>query len=77
VLIVLPSTPTTQRASAFLNEQRIAHQLIPLPASLNYQNGATQALYFPPPPPEVDIAMLLTRQRFVVMRVFKDYVHAE
>ena len=74
-LIILPSTPATENASTYLTQQEVAHQVIMVPESLGYKTGSDLAIYLST---EVyashgDIAMLLTRQRFVVMRVFKDF----
>ncbi len=72
MLIILPSTPTTEKASDFLNSQGIAHNLIPVPESLNYKTGSDIAIYVTSED-HTDIPMRLTRERFVVMRVFKDF----
>jgi len=72
MLIVLPSTPAAQQASALLTSLDIPHQLIPIPESLGYQNVAELALYADGPQ-AADLATLLTRHRFVVMRVFKEF----
>jgi hypothetical protein len=72
MLIVLPSTPTTEKASEFLNTIGIGHQLISIPESLGYKTGADLAIYSEDPR-KGEIATELTKQRFVVMRVFKDF----
>ncbi len=68
MLIVLPSTPTTEKASEYLSQQGIAHQVIPIPESLGYKTGADIAIYA-----EQDLSMTLTKARFVVMRVFREF----
>ena len=73
MLIVLPSTPTTHKASAYLTDLGVAHTVISMPASLNYQNASDVAIYTTDTQ-HGDLAMALTKARFVVMRVFKDFV---
>jgi hypothetical protein len=73
MLIVLPSTPTTEQASAYLNEQGVAHRLIPIPESLGYKTGADLAIYSPTAN-GAEVATVLTKARFIVMRVFKDFL---
>jgi hypothetical protein len=72
VLIVLPSTPTTENASQWLTEQGIAHQVIPIPESLGYKTGSDIAIYVDSAE-HTDVPMALTKARFIVMRVFKDF----
>jgi hypothetical protein len=72
MLIVLPSTPTTEKASEYLNSIGIEHQLIAIPDDLGYKTGSDLAIYSQAER-KGEIATLLTKQRFVVMRVFKDY----
>lgn len=71
MLIVLPSTPTTENASDWLKERGITHQLIPIPESLGYKTGSDIAIYLEES--DMDVAMELTKARFIVMRVFKDF----
>lgn len=71
MLIVLPSTPTTENASAFLTEQGIEHQVIPIPESLGYKTGSELGIYIPGA--NMSVSMVLTKARFVVMRVFKEF----
>jgi hypothetical protein len=72
-LIVLPSNPATQQASAYLTAEGIAHQVVAIPEVLGYKTGADIAIYVTPDTVAVhgDVAMRLTKQRLVVMRVFK------
>jgi hypothetical protein len=72
MLIVLPSTPTTEKASDYLNSIGLEHQLIPIPESLGYKTGSDLAIYTEAEN-QGSFAMELTKQRFVVMRVFKDF----
>ncbi|MEM0950704.1 MAG: hypothetical protein AAGI66_01000 [Cyanobacteria bacterium P01_H01_bin.74] len=72
MLIVLPSTPTTEAASQWLVAEGIAHQVIKIPERLGYKTAADIAIavnaeVYP------DIPMRLTREGFVVMRVFKTF----
>lgn len=75
MLIILPTTAATDKASAFLLKQAIAHRVLPVPESLGYKTGSDTAIYLAEQPEGIDVPMLLTRERFVVMRVFKAYVH--
>jgi hypothetical protein len=72
MLIVLPSTPTTENASQWLNERNIPHQLISIPESLGYKTGSDLAIYIEGSDQQ-GVPMELTKARFVVMRVFKDF----
>ena len=72
MLIVLPSTPTTQKASEFLKAQGYEHQLIPIPKDLGYKTDSDLALYTESPQAN-HMLTVLTQERFVVMRVFKEY----
>ncbi|WP_373531933.1 hypothetical protein [Vampirovibrio sp.] len=72
MLIVLPSTPTTENASQWLNERNIPHQLITIPESLGYKTGSDLAIYIEGSDQQ-GVPMELTKARFVVMRVFKDF----
>jgi hypothetical protein len=68
ILIILPSDTGTQKAHAFLTERGLPHRVISIPARLGYKTGAHQGIYA-----EEDHSMLLTRQRLVVMRVFRGF----
>jgi hypothetical protein len=72
MLIVLPSTPTTENASQWLKERDIAHEVIPIPESLNYKTGSDIAILIEGSDQQ-GVPMELTKARFVVMRVFKDF----
>jgi len=72
MLIVLPSTPTTEKASEYLSAQNVPHRVIPVPESLNYKTGSDTAIYIEGNHHE-DVPMRLTKERFIVMRVFKDF----
>jgi hypothetical protein len=74
MLLVLPSTPTTYKASEYLASLGVAHDVIAMPSSLNYANGADVAIYTTDTA-HGDLAMVLTKAKFVVMRVFKAYTH--
>jgi hypothetical protein len=72
MLIVLPSTPTTEKASEYLTAQGYAHQVIPIPESLGYKTGSDLGIYTESPERDKMLTEL-TRERFVVMRVFKEF----
>lgn len=72
MLIVLPSAPTTEKAAQWLHEQGIEHEIIGIPESLGYRTGSDIALYIRGDDCQ-GVPMMLTRARFVVMRVFKDF----
>ena len=72
MLIILPSTPTTEKASEYLTAQHVPHEVIPVPESLNYKTGSDIAIYIAGND-HADVPMQLTRERFIVMRVFKDF----
>ncbi len=72
MLIVLPSTPTTEKASEYLTQKGVPHQVIPIPDSLNYKTGSEIGIYIDSED-HTGVPMELTRQRFIVMRVFKDF----
>ena len=72
MLIILPSTPTTEKASQWLSERGISHRLISIPESLGYKTGSDMAIYVEGNDAS-DVPADLTRARFVVMRVFKNF----
>lgn len=72
MLIVLPSTPTTENASQWLNERGIPHQVIAIPESLGYKTGSDIGIYIESNDQQ-GVPMELTKARFIVMRVFKDF----
>lgn len=72
MLIVLPSTPTTENASQWLTEREIPHQVIEIPESLGYKTGSDIGIYIEGSDHQ-GVPMELTKARFIVMRVFKDF----
>jgi hypothetical protein len=72
MLIVLPSTPTTEKASEYLKEQGVPHQVIEIPDSLGYKTGSDIGIYIESAD-HTGVPMELTKKRFIVMRVFKDF----
>jgi hypothetical protein len=72
MLIILPSTPTTEKASQWLEQEGISHRIISIPDSLGYKTGSDIGLYVNDNN-AAGIPAALTRARFVVMRVFKDF----
>ena len=75
MLIVLPSPGDTRKASAWLTEHAIEHDVIPIPESLNYRTGSDIAIVLTSANKDdnMDVPMKLSRERFVVMRVFRDF----
>lgn len=73
MLLVFPSSPMTHEASAWLAGQGISNTVIPLPERLDYKTGANHALWIDSLD-NMAIPMQLSRERFVVMRVFRDFV---
>lgn len=72
MLIFLPSTPATEKASEYLKQTHVPHQVIAVPESLDYKTGSDSCIYIEGDD-HTDVPMELTKQRFVVMRVFKDF----
>jgi hypothetical protein len=72
MLIVLPSTPTTENASQWLTERGVPHRLIPIPESLGYKTGSDIAI-FVEGTDVTGVPAELTKARFIVMRVFKAF----
>jgi hypothetical protein len=73
MLIVLPSTSTTEKASAYLTQHGFDHTVIAIPDELGYKTGSDIALYTVSPDRNKMLTEL-TKERFVVMRVFKEFV---
>ncbi len=72
MLIVLPSDGMTTKASVWLNDEGVAHQVIGLPTRLEYKTGANTAIFLDGDD-NMDVPMRLSKQRFVVMRVFREF----
>ncbi len=72
MLIVLPSDGMTTKASAWLMEEGVRHHVIKLPQRLDYKTGANTAIALEGDD-NMDAPMRLSKQRFVVMRVFRDF----
>ncbi|MBY0405711.1 MAG: hypothetical protein K2X66_17545 [Cyanobacteria bacterium] len=72
MLIVLPSTPATEKASDYLKEKGYEHQVIAMPESIDYKTGSDIGIYTESPDRN-KMLIELTQQRFVVMRVFKEF----
>jgi len=68
ILIVLPSDSGVAKATAYLTEHGLPHRVMKLPERLGYKTGASLGIYA-----EEDYSMILTRQRLVVMRVFRGF----
>ena len=73
MLIVLPSDPATHKAAEYLANQNIKHQVIPIPAEINYQTGATLAIYFNGVTEPQKMMTQLSSAGHIIMRVFKTY----
>lgn len=72
MLIVLPSTSTTEKASEYLSANGYEHTVIPIPDELGYKTGSDIGIYTISPDRNKMLTEL-TKERFVVMRVFKDF----
>jgi len=72
MLLVFPSDYMTRKASDYLTTEGVAHRIIAMPERLDYDNGATTALYIESQD-NMDIPMKLSRQQLVVMRVFREF----
>ena len=72
MLIVLPSSSTTEKASEFLSQHGYEHTVIPIPEELGYKTGADIAIYTVSADRNKMLTEL-TKERFVVMRVFKEF----
>ncbi len=72
MLIILPTTAMTQKASDWLTSQQVAHQVIPVPEILGYKTGSDVAIFLDSTD-NMDIPMRLSREKFVVMRVFREF----
>ncbi|MFN8615191.1 MAG: hypothetical protein U0003_04695 [Vampirovibrionales bacterium] len=73
MLIIFPSAGETRKASDWLHTQSISHAVIPIPNELEYQTGSDVALYLDTMD-NMDVPMRLSREQFVVMRVFREFV---
>lgn len=73
MLIVLPSNPATEKAAEYLKQQEVPHQVIALPKSINYQTGATLAIYFEQTEAPQQLMTQLSNAGHVIMRVFKEF----
>ncbi len=72
MLIVMPSDPTTYKASEYLNSIPTPHQILEIPDELGYKTGATVGLYLDGEHAD-DIMKDLSAHGFVIMRVFKSF----
>jgi hypothetical protein len=73
MLIVLPSTSTTEKASEYLTQHGFEHTVMAIPEDLGYKTGSDIAIYTVSPDRNKMLTDL-TKERFVVMRVFKEFV---
>ncbi len=72
MLIVFPSTPMTEKASQWLASQGVDHKVIPIPELLDYKTGSDTAILLDSED-NMDVPMRLSREKFVVMRVFREF----
>ncbi len=72
MLIVFPSTPMTEKASQWLTTQGVTHEVIDIPELLDYKTGSDTAIFLDSKD-NMDIPMKLSREKFVVMRVFREF----
>lgn len=70
--MVLPSDPTTLKASEYLHGQGVVHEVIEIPDSLGYRTGATLALYLEGDY-QPELMVQLSAEGFVIMRVFQEF----
>lgn len=72
MLIVLPSRPTTEEASLWLQAAGVSHNVIVIPSRLGYRTASDIGICIAGDQ-HADVPMQLTKARFVVMRVFKRF----
>ncbi|MBK8189698.1 MAG: hypothetical protein IPK79_04540 [Vampirovibrionales bacterium] len=72
MLILLPTDVMTENASQWLTSQAVAHRLIALPQRLCGESGASKGIFLDSRD-NMDVPMRLSRARFVVMRVFREF----
>ncbi len=72
MLLIFPSSPMAEKASKYLEGEGVPHRIIAIPESLGYKTGADHGIYIDSEN-NMDVPMKLSRERFVVMRVFRDF----
>lgn len=72
MFIVMPSDPTTHKASEFLESLGVKHLVMPIPEELEYKTGATVGIYLEGEEAN-QVMMQLSAKGFVIMRVFKSF----
>lgn len=76
MLIILTGDTMTTQASQWMVERGIEHTIIDLPKSLGYKTHASQGIVVDSQD-NMDLPMRLSKQRFIVMRVFREFTLAD
>jgi hypothetical protein len=72
MFIVMPSDPTTVKASEYLESEGVKHMVMDIPEELGYKTGANIGIYLEGADAEKVMRDLSTKG-FVIMRVFKAF----
>lgn len=75
MLMVFRSPFETRKASDYLTDETVAHRVVLIPADWEYR--PEDVAIFIESDDNMDIPMRLSRQRLVVMRVFRDVDRSE
>jgi hypothetical protein len=72
MFIVMPSDPTTIKASEYLETKGVRHMILDIPEELGYKTSANIGIYLEGTENE-QVMLDLSAQGFVIMRVFKSF----
>jgi hypothetical protein len=72
MFIVMPSDPTTLKASEYLESIGVRHRIMDIPSELGYKTTANTGIYLEGDNLQ-EIMLKLSAQGFVIMRVFKSF----
>lgn len=72
MFIVMPSDPTTEKASEFLKAENVEHAVMDIPEELGYKTGANIGIYLSGQNANA-VMLKLSAKGFVIMRVFKSF----
>ena len=72
MFIVMPSDPTTVKASEYLETLNVKHMVLDIPEELGYKTGANIGIYLEGTDTE-EIMLKLSAKGFVIMRIFKQF----
>jgi hypothetical protein len=72
MFIVMPSDPTTLKASEYLESTGVKHMIMDIPEELNYKTSANIGIYLEGTDAE-KVMLDLSAKGFVIMRVFKAF----